>query len=137
MKICHVCKAECDDFAELCPVCGAELMDNEESEQDEEIVLENPVLAVSVDDVVNAEIYRDILKENGILFTCDSEEQGTMKVLFGGGFVAEDIYVDESDLERARELYDEVLNAEPEFDFDEEFDNENGEFEVTEEEDGE
>ena len=25
MKVCHVCKAECDDAAELCPVCGADL----------------------------------------------------------------------------------------------------------------
>lgn len=137
MKICHVCKAECDDFAELCPICGAELVQNDESEQIEDIVLENPVLAVSVEDVVTAEIYRDILKENGILFTCDSEEQGTMKVLFGGGFVAEDIYVEEADLERAQQLYDEVLNSEPEFEFEDEFEDENGEFEVTEEETGE
>lgn len=137
MKICHVCKAECDDFAELCPICGAELVQNDEAEQSEDIVLENPVLAVSVEDVVTAEIYRDILKENGILFTCDSEEQGTMKVLFGGGFVAEDIYVEEADLERAQQLYDEVLNSEPEFEFEDEFEDENGEFEVTEEEAGE
>lgn len=137
MKICHVCKAECDDFAELCPICGAELVQNDEAEQIEDIVLENPVLAVSVEDVVTAEIYRDILKENGILFTCDSEEQGTMKVLFGGGFVAEDIYVEEADLERAQQLYDEVLNSEPEFEFEDEFEDENGEFEVTEEETGE
>ena len=131
MKICHVCKAECDDFAELCPVCGAELLEAQENlENTQEAVVENPVLAVSVEDVVTAEIYRDILKENGIPFTCDSEEQGTMKVLFGGGFVAEDIYVSEADLDRALELYDEVLNAEPEFDFD-------GDFEADEEEDGE
>ena len=130
MKICHVCSAECEDFAELCPVCGAELTDIEPaSEQPEEIMLENPVLAVSVEDVVTAEIYRDILRENGILFTCDSEQEGTMKVLFGGGFVAEDIYVEESELERARKLYDEVLNAEPEFEI-----FEDGEFEAEAEE---
>lgn len=128
MKICHVCKAECEDFAELCPVCGAELTaeDNFEEAVAEESI-ENPVLAVSVEDVVTAEIYRDILKENGIRFTCDSEEQGTMKVLFGGGFVAEDIYVDETDLDRAIELYDEILNSEPQFDFDGEFEEENEE----------
>ena len=27
MKICHVCKAECEDFAELCPVCRNEARD--------------------------------------------------------------------------------------------------------------
>ena len=30
MKICHVCKAECEDFAELCPVCGADLVETVE-----------------------------------------------------------------------------------------------------------
>lgn len=129
MKICHVCKAECEDTAELCPICGAELTEVQE-EFAENVSLENPVLAVSVEDVVTAEIYRDILRENGILFSCDSEEQGTMKVLFGGGFVAEDIYVEESEVERARELYEEVLSAEPEFEF---FEGDEFEAEVEEE----
>ena len=46
-----------------------------------------------------------------------------MKVLFGGGFVTEDIYVDSSNLELAQSLYEDVLTSEVEF---EEFD---GEFE--------
>jgi len=25
MKKCHVCNAVCEDFAELCPICGADL----------------------------------------------------------------------------------------------------------------
>ena len=129
MKICHVCKAECEDTAELCFVCGAELTEVQE-ESAENVSLENPVLAVSVEDVVTAEIYRDILRENGILFSCDGEEEGTMKVLFGGGFVAEDIYVEESEVERARELYEEVLSAEPEFEF---FEGDEFEAEVEEE----
>ena len=123
MKICHVCAAECSDDAELCPVCGAELtVDNDEKSDD--IILENPVLAASVEDVVTAEIYRDILRENGIPFTCDEEnDEGTMRVVFGGGFVAVDIYVAEENLEEAQRIYDEVLNAEPQFsdeDFEEE-----------------
>ena len=123
MKICHVCAAECSDDAELCPVCGAELtVDNDEKSDD--IILENPVLAASVEDVVTAEIYRDILRENGIPFTCDEEnDEGTMRVVFGGGFVAVDIYVAEEILEEAQRIYDEVLNAEPQFsdeDFEEE-----------------
>ena len=134
MKICHVCNAECDDSLEFCSVCGAEL--NAEDEVTGEIVevnLKNPVLAVSVEDVVTAEIYRDVLKENNIPFTCDSEEQGSMKLLFGGGFVAEDIYVDESDLDRAKQLYDEVVNSEPTFEeFEFEGESDFTEFEVKE-----
>ncbi len=128
MKICHVCLYECEDDRELCPICGAELRaaEEEKTEKEEKAITE-PVLAVSVEDVVTAEIFRDVLKENNIPFTCDSaEEEGAMKVLFGGGFVAEDIYVDASDLEEAQRLYDEVLASEPQFsdDFSEEFEEE-------------
>ena len=136
MKICHVCKAECEDEAELCPVCGADLTGVEEENSEEEIVINNPVLLATVDDVVSSEILKDLLKENGILFTCDSDEEGTLKVTFGGSFIADDIYVDESDFERASQIYDDFLNSEPEFDgefFDEEteydIDEENGETE--------
>ena len=101
MKICHVCKAECEDETELCPVCGADLTGGEEENSEEEIVINNPVLLATVDDVVSSEILKDLLKENGILFTCDSDEEGTLKVTFGGSFIADDIYVDESDFERA------------------------------------
>lgn len=121
MKTCHVCMAECGDDAELCPVCGADLLAARETQEDEqpETVIENPVLAASVEDVVTAEIYRDVLRENGIPFSCDEpDSDASMKVLFGGGFVTEDIYVDETDLARAEALYNEVLNAEPAFDGD-------------------
>lgn len=136
MKICHVCKAECEDETELCPVCGADLTVGEEERSEEEAVINNPVLLATVDDVVSSEILKDLLKENGILFTCDSDEEGTLKVTFGGSFIADDIYVDESDFERASQIYDDFLNSEPEFDgefFDEEteydIDEENGETE--------
>lgn len=117
MKICHVCKAECDDEAELCPVCGADLTgDNGEEEATEEIILNNPVLLATVNDVVSSEILKDLLKENGIPFTCDSDDEGTLKVTFGGSFVADDIYVDDSDFEKASQVYEDFLNSEPEFD---------------------
>ena len=45
MKVCHVCKAECDDAAELCPVCGADLTaEITEEEEKEEKVINTPVL---------------------------------------------------------------------------------------------
>ena len=129
MKICHVCKAECEDFAELCPVCGADLVETVEENavnegETEEIVIKNPVLVATLEDVVSAEIFKDILKDNGILFSSDNEDQGTVRVVFGGAFVSEEIYVDNSDLEKANELYSEFLESEQEFDgefFDEEF----------------
>ncbi len=128
MKICHVCKAECEDFAELCPICGADLTEEAEeieTESAEDIILKNPVLLATVDDVVSSEILRDLLKENGIPYTLDSDEEGALKVTFGGSFVADDIYVDECDLDKANAIYEDFLNSEPEFD--EEFFEENSE----------
>lgn len=116
MKICHVCSAECEDTAELCPVCGADLTVEPDQEEDGAVTLDNPVLVATVEDVVTAEIFKDMLRDNGIPFTCGELDDGTMKVTFGGSFVADDIYVDDSDFERASEIYDELLNSEPEFD---------------------
>ena len=134
MKICHVCGVSCENEAEICSVCGAELPSFEEYEQEcklkcetGETVIQTPVLAASVDNVVTAEIFKDILHENEIAFSCDENEDG-MHVAFGGSFFAIEIYVDESNLERAKELYRQVLESEPMFDDD--FD---GFFEDTEE----
>ncbi|MGN0450516.1 MAG: hypothetical protein ACI4FN_00165 [Acutalibacteraceae bacterium] len=131
MKICHVCKAECEENAELCPVCGADLTENtmEETAEAEEIILNKPVLLASLDDVVSSEILKDLLIESGIPFSCDTENEGTLKVTFGGSFSADDIYVDESDFERANRIYEDFLNSEPEFDedfFDEDEETEQG-----------
>ena len=116
MKICHVCNAECEDLAELCPVCGADLTVNTKEEEAQEIILNKPVLLATLDDVVSSEILKDLLSENGIPFSCDTEDEGTLKMTFGGSFSADDIYVDESDFERANQIYEDFLNSEPEFD---------------------
>lgn len=128
MKICHVCNAECEDNAELCPICGADLTykaQEEAEEEKEELVLNNPVLLASLDDVVSAEILKDLLKEEGILFSDGTEGEGTLKVTFGGAFTAVEIYVDEADFEKANQIYDDFLNSEPTFD--EDFFNEDAE----------
>ena len=125
MKICHVCKAECEDSVELCPLCGADLASKEENESENVKAMENPVLLVTLEDVVSAEIFKDILTENGISYFSDnSAGSGAMQVLFGGSFVSENIYVDKSDYDKADGLYTEFLENEPEFDgefFEEDF----------------
>lgn len=120
MIVCHVCKTECDEECDLCPVCGAQLRREEEvsepEEQEEEVViLKNPTLLAAMEDVVSAEIFRDILRDNNIPFTCDAADDSlVMNVSFGGGFVSEDIYVDESDFDEAQRLYEEFLKSEAE-----------------------
>ena len=129
MKTCHVCQMLCDDSAELCPLCGADISGFEETEETlaepEEKAVLNPVLLASLEDVVSAEIFKDILADNGIPYsTGEADGEGTIRVLFGGGFVSEDIYVDSSDYEAADKLYTEFLESESNFDgefFDDEF----------------
>ena len=128
MKNCHVCGYACENDAEVCLLCGAELKTFEAYEQElkeaeeleakkaaeEALIVKNPVLAASVDNVVAAEIYKDVLRDNGIIFTCD-ESEDAMQIVFGGGFSAQEIYVNESDLEIAQQLYENVVNADMEF----------------------
>ena len=129
MKTCHVCGFACDNDAEICALCGAELKTFELYEQElkeaeelaaqkaaeEALIVKKPVLAASVDNVVAAEIYKDVLRDNGIVFTCD-ESEDSMQIVFGGGFSAQEIYVNESDLEIAQQLYENVVNAQMDFD---------------------
>lgn len=124
MKHCHVCKTECEDSAELCPLCGADLsreIEETEKAEIEKTEINDPVLLATFEDIVSSEIFRDILTENGILYSCDGED--AMRVTFGGGFVSQDIFVDASDLAQAEQLYNEFLDSEVSFDgeFDEEF----------------
>ena len=53
MKTCHVCLCECEDYAELCPVCGADLtgVENSETENVIDRVIEKPVLLATLEDV--------------------------------------------------------------------------------------
>ncbi len=128
MKNCHVCGFACENDADVCTLCGAELKTFEAYEQElkeaeeleakkaaeEALIVKNPVLAASVDNVVAAEIYKDVLRDNNIVFTCD-ESEDAMQIVFGGGFSAQEIYVNEKDLEIAQQLYETVVNAEMEF----------------------
>lgn len=129
MKMCHVCLYNCDDEAEICPVCGAELKGDEEvpvaGESENSAVIKNPVIVASVDSPVTAEIFKDILTENGIAYSDDSSGD-IMHVGFGGSYFAVDIYVDEKDLDAAQELYKNLTENELSFEDFEEFDGENG-----------
>ena len=84
-----------------------------------EKIMENPILLTSFEDIVSAEIFKDILQTSGILYACSSEiGNNSIQVLFGGGFVAEDIYVSENDFEKAIKLLEEFSNSEIQFDDD-------------------
>ncbi len=120
MKVCHVCSFNCEDDAELCPVCGADLTEEPQPENDredsEDAVLKEPVLLATFEDIVSGEIFRDILKDNGIIYACDNAMgEGTMQVTFGGGFISDNIYVEKSDFDKADALYNEFLESDESF----------------------
>lgn len=69
-----------------------------------------PVLAAVIQNTVSSEIYQDMLRENGIPFVCRQQGAGGyIKILTGGLFIADSIYVNERDLERAKELYENYI----------------------------
>lgn len=115
MKNCHVCNLECEDNAELCPVCGAYLL-GENSQDVENGTQIEPVLLATFEDLVSAEIFKDVLTDNKIPYS-DSESD-SLKVVFGGGFSSEEIYVDKKDFDKAKELYDQFMESQPEFEDD-------------------
>ncbi len=113
MKICHVCKAECEEALELCPVCGAELHKEAEENSEKASVINNPTKIATVSDIVSAEIFKDVLKDSGIPFTCSSEMgNNSIQVLFGGGFSAEEFFVGEEDADAALLLFEQFQNSE-------------------------
>ncbi len=113
MKNCHVCNHLCDNNAELCPICGADL--TTVYDEVEQAVIEEkiePVLLTTFEDLVSAEIFKDILTDNKIPYSGNEE---SMRVVFGGGFASEEIYVDKTDFDNARKLLEEFLANEPDF----------------------
>ncbi|MBR3300977.1 MAG: hypothetical protein IKI68_05770 [Clostridia bacterium] len=127
MKTCHVCQYLCEDDAELCPICGAELnLETDETEQETEIIIESPEIVATVNDVITAEVFCDRLKENNILFTTDEADlSASMHMGFGGFYTEINIYVDKADLDAAKAIYEDLPDmTEYAEDFDGEFDEE-------------
>ena len=72
-----------------------------------------PVLVAVIENTTESEIFQDILRENNIPFICRQEGAGAyLKVLAGGLLVADSIYVEESNLQRAKERYEAYLKTE-------------------------
>ncbi len=123
MKNCHVCNFECEDTMEVCPICGAMLLDEEKIQETQSEEKLEPVILATFEDLVSAEIFCDILTDNKIPY---SKPEENMRVVFGGGFAAQEIYVDEKDYDKAKGLLEEFLQSEADFmaQFDEEFEEE-------------
>lgn len=128
MKTCHVCGFNCEDNAELCPVCGAELLNGDDEEAlEEEIILNEPVLAASISDFVTAQIFCDMLAEEKIPYSMGEDAvNGGMQIMFGGGFADIDIYVDKCDYEKSQEVYEKLMSESQEIEEYDEFEDSDG-----------
>ena len=74
-----------------------------------------PVLVAVIENTTESEIFQDILRENNIPFICRQDGAGAyLKVLAGGLLVADSIYVEGNNLQRAKELYEVYLKTEVE-----------------------
>ena len=117
MKNCHVCNQLCEDNAEICPICGA-FFENKPQEVENvnkksEAVSIEPVLLATFEDLVSAEIFKDVLTDNNIPY-CEPQGE-SMRVVFGGSFASEELYVDKADYDKAKDLYDEFMSSQVEF----------------------
>lgn len=77
-----------------------------------------PVLAAVIQNTVSSEIYQDMLRENGIPFVCRQQGAGGyLKILTGGLFIADSIYVSAENLDRAKELFENYIETDSEAEF--------------------
>lgn len=66
-----------------------------------------PVMVAAIMNTVSSEIFQDILKNNQIPFICRQQGAGGyLKIVTGGLFSTDCIYVNEEDYSHAKELYD-------------------------------
>ena len=75
----------------------------------------DPVLVAVIPDLPFSEMYQEMLRENGIPFICRQRgAAGYIKILTGGLLVADNIYVNSKNYDKALELYNIYLNPENE-----------------------
>lgn len=74
---------------------------------------EEPVQIAVIQNTVSSEIFQDILKRNDIPFVCRQQGAGGyLKIVTGGLFSADIIYVSEKNAQEARKLYEAYLETE-------------------------
>lgn len=121
MPWCPVCKSEYRDGFYKCADCGVELIDSLPNEEPEIITPDesyfnyneiiNPTLLISATDEIQCKIIKNILLENDI--KCYNKDIGCgtyLKVCFGNTIYGTDIYVNEINFEKAKELVNVYLS---------------------------
>jgi len=115
MSWCPNCKTEYRDGFSKCADCGADLVDElpQENSESNYIPLNTPMrpcLLISVSDGIQAKLIENLLAESNIPFLVQDKGCGAyLKVYMGYSAFGTEIYVDESNYHRAKELVDAYL----------------------------
>ncbi len=105
MKKCFVCGFDIEDGVEICPSCGA-LMSNDTEEKTEEPQKDTQfVFAVTVNDFITADVFKEILTDNGIDFYVEGDGEAKLHSGFGGVFFSAHFYVAQDKADEAKSLY--------------------------------
>ena len=129
MAWCPECETEYKNDLLECPYCGSKLVGdllettagrrkespepnfgNDSANQKKPII---PRLLISAPEIIRANLVESLLTEAGIpFFAKDSRNSGVyIKAYTGNTFYGEDIYVDSSDFDKAKELIDGYLEG--------------------------
>lgn len=114
MPYCPNCKTEYRKGYDICADCGKSLVEELPADVEEEYIeCMVPVKLISVANYVEAGIVVGMLEENKIQTLVKSPFAGSlMNIRCGSSVYGEDIYVDESDLERALEIIEVLKRGE-------------------------
>lgn len=105
---CTRCKKEYGDGVTVCPDCKQELVEKAE-EEIETVEAMKPVKVASAANSTEAGLIMNLLRNNGIqCFKKDNGIGGYMNIYYGFSVYGEEIYVDESDFDKASEIVKEL-----------------------------
>lgn len=115
--VCPKCRMEYQDWATECSDCHVPLISGDEQREGygAEIAAMHPVKLVSVSSGIQAELVAGLLEELGIpVLQKNPGSGGYMQVCMGFSVYGTEIYVDEADYERAKEVLCELEELEEE-----------------------
>ena len=109
MNICPKCKTFLDPNVSVCPECGEDLSDYEL----EEVDVGQPEVIYQARNLAEAQSIVEYFKDNGVPATVMENQSEFSSLIAFKPMSATDVFVGSNSLDKAQELLEEYLNAEP------------------------